>query len=246
MVIHHEQEALPGRLVRWVDRGTPDQYLVRDQEVAVPGTYQTTILETLGYWIEDDAADFEWGRPIDYVDLNDPGGKDRILLPAAAKPGDRFVASFDRGSRVWGEIMEWDDDPDPKAEQLGYRRGRLGSHLGDHEICDVSEAGWAWSIATDVGPIRLPGEIIGGRNDPFADEIDQEASGHLHDWAAAHEEDQELVGHRWFTKEDIWTARFRLRVPWERTGEWSPFDVATRALVDGDEAALRRAISNLR
>jgi hypothetical protein len=26
MVIHHEQEALPGRLVRWVDRGAPDQY----------------------------------------------------------------------------------------------------------------------------------------------------------------------------------------------------------------------------
>jgi hypothetical protein len=244
MVLDHEPGSWSRRSVHWEDRGTPDQYLVSDEEIPIPGRYQRTILETLGDWIQDDAANFQWGRPIDFVDLNDQSGKDRILLPDSAIPGDHFVASFDPGSRVWGEIVEWDEDPDSVAEQLGYRRGRIGSTLGKDDICGVSETGWAWSIASEVGPIRLPGEDPGDSSDPFADEIDPGASRLLHDWAAAREEDRDLVGDAWTTKGDVWSARCRLEIP-SRTGGWHSFETAVRAVVDGDEPGLRKAISRL-
>ncbi len=242
MVFHHESGLRSS--VCWEDRGTPDEYLSRNENVPIPGTYQRTILETLGDWIQDGAADFQWGRPIDFVDLNDMSGKDRVLLPELANPGDRFVASIDPGSRVWGEIVEWNDEPDPSAEQLGYRRGRIGSKLGKHDICDVSEAGWAWSIATEVGPIRLPGEHPGEIGDPFAVEIHPEVSRKLHDWASAREPNRDLTGYPWVTKADIWTARCRLEIS-ARSGDWYYFENAVRAVVDGDEAELQEAISRL-
>jgi len=79
---------------------------------------------------------------------------------------DRFVASFDPGSRVWV------DQSDPRAEERGHRRGLVGSKHAEHDICDVSEAGWAWSVAIDVGPVHLPGEEAGGASDPFVEQLD--------------------------------------------------------------------------
>lgn len=233
------------RVIRWEDRGTPDAYLARPQPPPKPGGHGPTILERVGCWIQDDAADLQWGRPVDYVDLNDPAAEDRILLPADARPGDRFVASFDPGSRVWVDIVRW-DQPDPIAEQRGHRRGLVGSRLAEHEICDVSEAGWAWGVAIDIGPVHLPGEEAGGATDPFAEQLDPEVARQLREWAASREGDAGQIGSPWRTKGDLWSARFRLRVPWHRNGSWHLFDQASRAAVDGDLIALRDAIARLR
>jgi hypothetical protein len=120
-----------------------------------------------------------------------------------------------------------------------------GSKLGRHEICDVSDAGWAWGIATDTGPIRLPGEGTGGFGDPFAEQLDPDVARRLREWAAAHEDDAGKVGDAWRTKEDLWTARFRLGLPWHRSGGWPWFDQAAGAAVDGDLMMLHRALPEL-
>jgi hypothetical protein len=114
-------------VVRWEDRGTPDEYLAQFEEPFKPGEYTRTLLETVGWWIQDDAADLQGGRPVDFVDLYDPIPSYRIVLPSGAQPGDRVVAAFDPGSRVWVEIVEW-DQPDPKAEARGHRRGLIGGN----------------------------------------------------------------------------------------------------------------------
>jgi hypothetical protein len=232
------------RVIRWEDRGTPDAYLARPQPPD-HGVRGPTILESVGYWIQDDTADHQWGRPVDYVDLNDPAAEDRIILPADAKPGNRFVASFDPGSRVWVDIVQW-DQPDPRAEERGNRRGLVGSKLGEHDICDVSDAGWAWSVAIDVGPVHLPGEEAGGASDPFAEQLDPGVASQLWEWATSHEDDASKIGNPWRTKADLWSARFRLGLPWHRNGNWHLFDQASRAAVDGDLTALQDAIAKLR
>jgi hypothetical protein len=56
-------------------------------------------LNRLGDWAADDAADAKWGRPIDFVDLNDSGADDRLHLRDGIAEGDRVVASFGPGSR---------------------------------------------------------------------------------------------------------------------------------------------------
>ncbi len=233
------------RMIRWEDRGTPDAHLARPEPRPERGVHGPTILESVGYWIQDDAADRQWGRPVDYVDLNDPAAEDRILLPADAKPGNRFVASFDPGSRVWVDIVQW-DQPDPLAEERGHRRGLVGSKLAEHDICDVSEAGWAWSVAIDIGPVHLPGEVAGGASDPFGEPLDPEVARQLWEWVTSHEDDAGKIGSPWRTKADLWSARFRLGLPWHRNGNWHLFDQASCAAIDGDLTSLNDAIAKLR
>jgi hypothetical protein len=133
MVVDHRTSP---HSVLWEARGSPGARLGLPDGTSAPGKWRNeTVLEALGYWIQDDAADFEWGRPVDFVDLNNQEPEDRILLPAGARPGDCFVASFDPGSRVWVRIVEW-DDLDPVAEQRGLHRARVGSRLAEHDICN--------------------------------------------------------------------------------------------------------------
>jgi hypothetical protein len=189
-------------------------------------------LTDLASWMSDDAADAEWGRPIDYVDLNDPRGHDRVTLPAHAKPGDRVVASFDPGGRVWVDVVERGQPP------------RIGSCLAEHDYHPVAEVAWAWGIATGVEALRLPGESAGELSDPFLTTVDADAARELRAWAASHGATAKELGARWETKEDLWSARRRLD-PYRRPGPWYSFERALAAAVDDDAAALAEALAQL-
>ena len=106
-------------------------------------------LETLGGVIADAAANAEWGAPIGFVDLNHPATDDRVKLPAGAKAGDRLIAAWDAGGRVAVRVVD--------------RGGFLGSRLEEHWYHDAAEIAWAWSIATNTSPIRLPGRSPASR-----------------------------------------------------------------------------------
>ena len=84
----------------WAQTGTPDALLESGH-----GDAETedgdSCLALLGRWIADDAADKEWGRPVDRVDMSDPRVDGRIVLPDGAKAGDRLTAIFAPGGRVW-------------------------------------------------------------------------------------------------------------------------------------------------
>jgi hypothetical protein len=188
-------------------------------------------LDALARAIADGCADERWGVPIGDVDLDDPRADDRVALPAGAAPGDLFVASFDPGCRVVVEVVE--------------RDGTIGSVLGDLRYDDAADAQWAWAIAVDTGPIRLPGEIAGSATDPFAAPLDGRAAVRLRAWAGEHEPDPEVLGGAWRTRGELWEARFRLGLPYGRSEEWWPFEIVARAAVDGDERQLGYALARL-
>ncbi len=142
-----------------------------------------------------------------------------------------LVASFDPGCRVVVEVIE--------------REGTLGSVLGDVRYDDTADVDWAWGFAIDTGPIRLPGEIAGSATDPFAAPLDGRAALRLRAWAGEHEPDPDVLGGAWTTRGDLWEARFRLGLPYERTAEWWPFDIVARAAVDGDPDQLGYALARL-
>jgi hypothetical protein len=189
------------------------------------------VLATLGARIADACADERWGAPIGEVDLDDPRVDDRVSLPADAEPGDDYVASFDPGCRAVVEVVE--------------RDGVLGSVLGDLRYDDTADAQWAWAMAIDTGPIRLPGEIAGTPSDPFSAPLNARAALRLRAWAGEHEPDTAVLGDAWRTRGDLWEARFRLGLPYERTAEWWPFEIVARAAVDGDERQLGYALARL-
>jgi hypothetical protein len=188
-------------------------------------------LATVAHRIADACADARWGTPIGAVDLDDPRVEDRVALPAGAEPGDAFVASFDPGCRVVVDVVE--------------RDGSVGSVLGDLRTDDAADAEWAWGMAIDTGPIRLPGEMAGTASDPFAAALEPRAARRLRTWAGEHESDPDLLGGPWRTRGDLWEARFRLGLPYERTGEWWPFEIVARAAVDGDERQIGYALARL-
>jgi hypothetical protein len=188
-------------------------------------------LAAVAHQIADACADERWGVPIGEVDLDDPRTEDRVALPAGAEPGDAFVASFDPGCRVVVEVVE--------------RDGIVGSVLGDLRSDDAADAEWAWGMAIDTGPIRLPGEIAGSPFDPFAAPLEPRAARRLRAWAGEHEPDPDVLGGPWHTRGDLWEARFRLGLPYERTAEWWPFEIVARAAVDGDERQLGYALARL-
>lgn len=234
----HEDMTAPAK---WDDRGTPDHLLARMLSRLIEAE---TLLRQLASWISDDAADALWGRPIDYVDLNDPDADDRIYLPENAVEGDRLIASFDPGHRVWARVVRRDDRGDPALEPSGRRRNGLGSVLAETEIVSVLNAGWAYAIATNVGPINLPGETPRGPSDPFMATIDSNQAKRLSTWALKHDHDT-AEQCRWITKADLWSGYSRLGLPYSRTGEWWPFDRAASAIVDGEVADAEKWLSKL-
>lgn len=155
-------------------RGAPDTLLDAghgDEETEDSGS----CLALLGGWIADDAADKEWGRPVDRVDMSDPRVDGRVTLPEGVSVGDRLTASFAPGGRVWVDVVERDGAASPEAGRRGRGRSRLGSRLAERWYHEVAEVRSAWSMATATGPIRLPGETAGRASDPFADSIDHDA-----------------------------------------------------------------------
>ena len=152
-------------LGRWEFEGSPEELLDRGREPADVLSVGSS-LGVLATWACDDVADAEWGRPIDFVDLNDSRSDDRVRIPENARVGDRLTASYDPGCRVWLEVVERASE-DQALEDLGRRQGRLGSVLlGENRCCDAADVGWAWGMATNGAPVRLPGETPGARSDP--------------------------------------------------------------------------------
>jgi hypothetical protein len=154
------------------------------------------------------------------------------------------VASFDPGSRVWAAIVHRDEPDQAAQDREGYRRNGLGSVLAEHEFINVAEVGWAYAIATNTGPIYLPGEPADGHGDPFADLVHPEVAERLSSWALKH--DNEIAERcRWRTRGDVWSAYFRLGLPYARTGEWWPFERAAAAVVDGEVAEIATRMMEL-
>jgi hypothetical protein len=189
-------------------------------------------LAAVAHRLSDACADERWGAPIDDVDLDDPRGDDRVALPAGAQAGDSYVASFDPGCRVVVGVVEREG-------------GVLGSELGDLRYDETEDVRWAWAMASDSGPIRLPGEVAGTDSDPFAAPLAPKVALRLRAWAGEHEADGAMLGDAWRTRGDLWEARFRLGLPYGRPGEWWPFEIVTRAAVDGDDEQLGYALARL-
>jgi hypothetical protein len=105
-------------------------------------------------------------------------------------------------------------------------------------------------MATDTGPIWLPGETAGTPTDLFAAALDDAVAERLRAWAARNGASADELGGPWHSKDDLWSARFRLGLPFRGPAEpqvpWLfEFDRAVRAAVDGDNAALVEALSRL-
>lgn len=188
-------------------------------------------LDALGRRMCDDCANERWGEPIGEVDMNSPGGEDRVALPAGATAGDVFVASWDPGCRVVVEVVD--------------RDGVIGSLLGELRFDETADIDWAWAMASGAGTVRLPGEVAGTGSDPFAAALDHAVALRLRAWAGEHEADGELLGPPWVTRGDLWEARIRLGLPYTRAAEWYPFEIVAVAAVDGDDEALAYALARL-
>jgi hypothetical protein len=229
---------------QWTARGVPDALLAAghdDPETDDGGS----CLAVLGGWIADDAADKQWGRPIDRVDVTNPQVDGRVVLPKGASAGDRLTAAFAPGGRVWVDVVERDADAGSRTAPRTAGPARLGSRLAERVYHDVAQVRSAWSIATATGPIRLPGEMAGRSSDPFAAQIDHDVSRRLFDWVVANGVTAQHLGGRWRTKDALWTARYRLGLPYGRPGGWYTFDDAVVAMVDDDREALAEALATL-
>ena len=230
----------------WAQTGTPDALLE-----AGHGDAETedgdSCLALLGRWIADDAADKEWGRPVDRVDMSDPRVDGRIVLPDGAKAGDRLTAIFAPGGRVWVDVVEREGAGAVASHPAtrGAAHSRLGSRLAERRYHGVAEVGPAWSMATAIGPIRLPGETAGRSSDPFSDQIDHDASRRLFEWAKGQGIAANVLIGPWRTKDALWAARHRIGLPYGRPGPWVTFDDAVVAAVDGDRGTLMSALADL-
>jgi hypothetical protein len=206
----HEHMDAPGH---WTLAGTPDLLLERGTDVADYSSVGSS-LGLLGDWACDDAADAEWGRPIDFVDLNDPRPDDRVWIPEDARVGDRLTASYEPGGRVRVEVVERRSE-DPILEELGHRRGHVGSHiLAEVLCCEAADAGWAWGMATNASLVRLPGETPHTQSDPFEQPISNSAAERLYAELIEIGVTTELVGSPWKTKGDLLEASCRLGWPY--------------------------------
>ena len=233
----------------WEQQGIPEAWLAAghgDSATEEGGS----CMPLLGLWITDDAADNEWGRPVDRVDMNDPRTDGRVAVPTGASPGDRFTVSFAPGGRVWVDVVDLDADADADGAASGARAGakgrpRLGTRLAERKFHDVAQVRSGWSIATATGPIRLPGETAGRSSDPFAAHLDHDASRRLFKWAVANGENGRELAGPWRTKDALWTARLRLGLPYTRPGAWITFDDAVVAAIDDDDAVLMDSLATL-
>jgi hypothetical protein len=227
----------------WEGLGTPEALLGAGH--GDPSTEDGgSCLALLGRWISDDAADKEWGRPVDHVDMDDPQVSGRVGVPVGAKGGARLTAIFAPGGRVWVDVVDLDAGVEP-GHGRGARAVRLGTRLAERRYHDVAQVRSAWSLATSTGPIRLPGEMAGRASDPFAAHIEAVDSRHLFEWAVAHGANARDLAGPWRTKDALWSARLRLGLLYNRPGAWITFDDAVLALVDGQEGALADALNKL-
>ncbi len=239
------EELAPSLL--WAVRGVPDNVIAAlsiDPELEDSGS----CLAALGSWIADDAADKEWGRPVDRIDMNDPRVDGRVAVPAGASAGDRITAIASPGGRVWVDVIDRSAGEDAGARQAapgGAGRSRLGTRLAERTYSEPAKVRSAWSIATATGPIRLPGEIPGRAGDPFSSPIDHDASRRLYDWAISQGLTAKQLSGPWRTKDALWTARLRVGLPHSRPGPWLDFDDAVAAAVDGDRGGLLKALAAL-
>jgi hypothetical protein len=220
----------------WTQRGTPDKLLAAghdDSETEDGGS----CLALLAKWIADDSANKAWGRPVDYVDLDDAGVDGRMVLPDGAAAGDRLTAVFAPGGRVWVDVVEHE----------GAARGKagLGSRLAEHKLHDVAEVRAAWSMATSGAPVRLPGEMPGRPSDPYSAKLAAGDSRCLFEWAVANGANARELAGPWRTKDALWSSRLRLGLIFDRPGIWVTFDEAILSLIDDDEASLTRAMAAL-
>lgn len=230
-----EHQELSRALV-WEGLGKPDALLQAghgDPKTEDGGS----CLAELGRWISDDAADKEWGRPVDWVDVNDPRVDGRIGVPVGARAGDRVTAAFAPGRRVWADVV----DLNAGSEQ----QPRLGIRLAERKNHDVAQVQSAWALAMGAAPIRLPGETVGRNSGPFADKLEAVDSRRLYEWAVAHGANARELAGPWRTKDALWSARLRMGLIYSLPGVWIAFDDAVVALVDGNEAALYDALNAL-
>ena len=226
----------------WVEMGIPDKLLAAGH--SDPATEDGgSSLAMLGSWISEDAADKEWGRPVDHVDMNDPRVDGRVAAPAGAKAGDRLTAIFATGGRVWVDVVNLEAATDPAGRRTGPPR--LGTRLAERKYHDAARVRSAWSLVTGTAPIRLPGETPGRPNDPFSEKLAAVDSRHLFEWAVAHGANARELAGPWRTKDALWSARLRLGLLYSRPGAWISFDDAVAALVDGNETALADALNAL-
>jgi hypothetical protein len=229
----------------WEAKGKPDTLLK-----AGHGDIKTedggSCLAELARWISDDAADKEWGRPVDWVDMNDPRVDMRVGVPAGAKPGDRVTAAFAPGGRVWVDIVDLNAPAEPTGDKPAHTLPpRLGTRLAERRYHDVAQLRSAWAFAMGTGPIRLPGETVGRNSDPFADKLEAVDSRRLHEWAVAHGANARELAGPWRTKDALWQARLRMGVLYGMPGPWITFDDAVVAIVDGNMKALDAAMNAL-
>jgi len=131
------------------------------------------------------------------------------------------------------------------AGQVPTGRSRLGSRLAERTYHDAAQVRSAWTIATATGPTRLPGEVAGRVSDPFGSHIDRDVSRRLYDWALSNGATAQQLGAPWRTKDALWTARFRIGLPYGRPGPWVSFDEAVAAVVDDDRGDLLEALTAL-
>ena len=220
----------------WEGLGKPDALLTAGH--GDPATEDGgSCLAQLGRWISDDAANKEWGRPVDWVDVADPRVDGRVGVPIGARAGDRLTAAFAPGGRIWADVV----DLNAGSEQPP----RLGTRLAERQYHDVAQVRAAWSLAMGTVPIRLPGETAGRNSDPFAEKLEAVDSRRLHEWAVAHGANARELAGPWRTKDALWSARLRMGLLYSRPGVWLTFDDAVVALVDGNEAALNDAMNAL-
>ena len=237
-----KHEALTAALT-WEGLGKPDALLKVGH--GDPATEDGgSCLALLGGWISDDAADKEWGRPVDWVDMNDPRVDGRVAVPAGAHVGDRLKAAFAAGGRVWVDVVDLNAGVEPGARGAG-KPPRLGTRLAERRYHDVAQVRSAWSLALGTGPIRLPGETVGRASDPFSAHLAAVDSRRLYEWAVAHGANARELAGPWRTKDALWSARLRLGLLYSRPGAWLAFDDAVVALVDGNEADLNAALNAL-
>jgi len=229
------QEFTPER--SWLPLGTPDAVLAAghaDSEKEAGGS----CLSDLGSWIADDAADRDWGRPVDRVAAGTPLVEGGVVLPPDARPGDRLSVAFAPGGRIWVDVVERDG-------ARGRGPGRFSTRPAERRVHDVAEVRSAWAMAVSAAPIRLPGETQGRASDPYGAKLDPTDSRSLFEWAVAHGANGRELAGPWRTKDALWTARLRLGLPFSRPGAWVTFDEAVAALIDDDGAELSRAFAAL-
>jgi hypothetical protein len=241
----NHEELAESRL--WVQKGIPDRLLTAghgDPDTEDGGS----CLDLLGQWVSDDAADRAWGRPVDRVDVDDPRVDGRVGLPKDARAGDRLTAIFAPGGRVWVDVVDRNAEAgaaEPAMTPHHTRPARLGTRLSQRTVHDVAQIRSAWTMATSAAPIRLPGEMAGRANDPYAASIEADVSRRLYDWARAQGIGAQQLAGPWRTKDGLWSARLRLGLIYGLPGAWLAFDDAVIATIDDDRAALREALAAL-